>query len=78
MHLHIKGVDIVYARSNLRAQGDGEILWHNMRSFRGLCPVGTEVKITGYTDKVICFVKPKPRKDMWYMLLILINGISFL
>ena len=58
----LKGVDIVYARSNLRAQGDGEILWHNMRSFRGLCPVGTEVKITGYTDKVICFVTTETKK----------------
>ena len=48
--------DIVYARSNLRAQTSGEILWHNMRSFRGLVPVGTKVKIIQGAGSVITFV----------------------
>lgn len=58
----LKRGDVVYARSNLRAQTSGEILWHNMRSFRGLCPVSTEVKITQGAGNVIMFVTTDTKK----------------
>ena len=36
--------EMVYVRSNLHADGN-TILWHNMRLYKTLIPVGTEVKI---------------------------------
>ncbi len=50
----IKG-DVVYARSNLRADGC-KIFYHNMCALGELVPVGTEVKIKESTSREIAFV----------------------
>ena len=56
----VKG-DVVYTRSNLRAEGS-KIFWHNMRSLRGLVPVGTKVSIERSAGGVITFVTTDTNK----------------
>ena len=49
--------DMVYVRSNLRADGS-TIFWHNMRIYKNLIPVGTEVKIHSCVGSRISFIVP--------------------
>ena len=59
----VKG-DVVYVRSNLRAEGC-KILWHNMRSMRELIPVGTEVKIKRSEGSLMTFVTTDTNKTYY-------------
>lgn len=59
----VKG-DVVYVRSNLHAEGS-KILWHNMRSFRVLIPVGTEVRIKRSGGSLMTFVTTDANKTYY-------------
>ncbi len=53
--------ETAYARSNLRADGN-TVFWHNMRIFKNLIPVGTEVKIEKSTGGSIGFIRIDTKK----------------
>jgi hypothetical protein len=56
--------DIAYVRSNLHAEGS-KIFWHNMRVFKNVIPVGTEVTIKGCTGNLITFVTNDTNKKYY-------------
>lgn len=59
----VKG-DVVYTRSNLRAEGN-KIFWHNMRLFKAVIPVGTEVRIKRSDGGLMTFVTVDTNKTYY-------------
>ena len=59
----VKG-EAVYVRSNLHVDGN-KIAWHNMRIFKTVIPVGTEVKIKGVMGGLITFVTTDTNKTYY-------------
>lgn len=56
--------DVVYVRSNLHVDGN-KILWHNMRVYKEVIPVGTEAKIKNVSGSVVSFVKTGDSKTYY-------------
>lgn len=56
--------DVVYARSNLRADGS-KMFWHNMRSFWMSIPVGAEVRIERSDAGLMTFITTDTKKTFY-------------